>query len=89
MKLQPLGKRALLKKIKMEEKSSSGIVLPDTVDKNEVNEGEILALGDQKKAKKLGLKLGDKVIYAYGREIKIADEEMVLVDFDEISAIVK
>jgi len=84
--LKPIGARVLVKPVKSEEKTASGIVLPDTVDKEETNQGEIVALGDEKKAGKDSIKIGDRVIYGYGKEIKISGEEMVIVDFSEIYA---
>ena len=49
MNIKPLGDRLLVKPIKEEEVTASGIVLPDTVDKEKKAEGEIIALGNGEK----------------------------------------
>ena len=72
MQIKPLGDRVLVKPIIAEEVTASGIVLPDTVDKEKKAEGEIVALGNGEQVAKLGLKIGDRIIYKKwgGEEIK-------------------
>jgi chaperonin GroES len=91
-KLQPLGDRVLVKPIEKEEKTKSGIYLPDTA-KEKPQEGEILAVGpgkmtDDGKRIVPDLKVGDRVIYAKygGTEIKIDDEEMIILRESDILA---
>jgi chaperonin GroES len=62
MKIQPLGNRLLVEEEKIEEKTSSGIVLPDTAEKEKSQFGVIVSLGDGKKLQNSGLKKGDKVV---------------------------
>jgi len=73
MQIKPLGDRVLVKPVKEEEITASGIVLPDTVDKEKKAEGEILAVGNGEYIAKLGLKVGDKILYKKwgGEDIKL------------------
>ncbi|MCX6781912.1 MAG: co-chaperone GroES [Candidatus Magasanikbacteria bacterium] len=80
MNIRPLGDRVLVKPTKEEEITASGIVLPDTVDKEKKAEGEIVAVGNGDYIAKLGLKVGDKILYKKwgGEEVKTgrgADEQ--------------
>lgn len=72
MTIKPLGNRVLVRPNVEEEVTASGIVLPDTVDKEKKAEGSIIALGNGEEISKLGLKVGDKVLYKKwgGEEIK-------------------
>jgi chaperonin GroES len=91
-KLQPLGDRVLVKPIEKEEKTKSGIYLPDTA-KEKPQEGEIIAVGPGKydetgKRIPMDLKVGDRVIYAKygGTEIKVDDEELMILRESDILA---
>jgi chaperonin GroES len=91
-KLQPLADRVLVKPIEKEEKTKSGIYLPDTA-KEKPQEGEIMAVGpgkmtDDGKRIPMDLKVGDRVIYAKygGTEIKIDDEELMILRESDILA---
>ena len=91
-KLQPLADRVLVKPMEKEEKTKSGIYLPDTA-KEKPQEGEVVAVGpgkldDNGKRIPLDLKVGDKVIYAKygGTEIKIDDVEMMILRESDILA---
>jgi chaperonin GroES len=91
-KLQPLADRVLVKPMEKEEKTKSGIYLPDTA-KEKPQEGEIIAVGpgklnDEGTRIPMDLKVGDKVIYAKygGTEIKIDDVEMMILRESDILA---
>jgi len=91
-KLQPLADRVLVKPIEKEEKTKSGIYLPDTA-KEKPQEGEVMAVGpgkvtDDGKRIPMELKVGDRVIYAKygGTEIKIDDEELMILRESDILA---
>ena len=73
MNIKPLGNRVLVLPKKEEEVTASGIVLPDTVDKEKKAEGEIVAVGNGPAIVSLGLKVGDKILYKKwgGEEIKV------------------
>jgi chaperonin GroES len=91
-KLQPLADRVLVKPIEKEEKTKSGIYLPDTA-KEKPQEGEVLAVGpgkmsDDGKRIPLDVKVGDRIIYAKygGTEIKVDDEELIILRESDILA---
>jgi chaperonin GroES len=91
-KLQPLADRVLVKPIEKEEKTKSGIYLPDTA-KEKPQEGEIMAVGpgkmtDDGKRIPMDLKVGDRVIYAKygGTEIKVDDDELMILRESDILA---
>lgn len=91
-KLQPMADRVLVKPIEKEEKTKSGIYLPDTA-KEKPQEGEILAVGpgkmsDDGKRIPMDLKVGDTVVYAKygGTEIKVDDEELIILRESDILA---
>lgn len=92
-KIRPLGEKVLLKRLEAEEKTSGGIVLPDTA-KEKPQKGTILAVGDGKllddgKRAAFQVKKGDKVLFSSyaGTEIKVDGEEYVLMDESDILAI--
>jgi chaperonin GroES len=91
-KLQPLADRVLVKPIEKEEKTKSGIYLPDTA-KEKPQEGEIMAVGPGKMTDEgtripMDLKVGDRVIYAKygGTEIKVDDVELMILRESDILA---
>ena len=92
IKLQPLADRVVVKPIEREDKTKSGIYIPDTA-KERPQEGEVIAVGpgrlsDDGKPIKMEVKVGDIVIYAKygGSEIKIDDEELVIMRESDILA---
>ena len=91
-KLQPLADRVLVKPIEKEEKTKSGIYLPDTA-KEKPQEGEVIAVGPGRldeagKRIAMDLKVGDRVIYAKygGTEIKVDGEDMMILRESDILA---
>lgn len=95
MQLKPLGDRVILKPIKKEEMTKSGIVLPDTVEKKP-EEAEVIAVGpgkllDNGQRAQMEVQKGQKVIFAkYGpTEIKINDEEYMIANESDILAIIE
>ncbi len=92
VKLQPLADRLVVKPTEREEVTKGGIVLPDTA-KEKPQEGEVLAVGpgrlsEDGKRIAMDVKVGDRVIYAKygGTEIKIEDEELVILHESDILA---
>ena len=75
MKVKPLGNRILVKQLSTEEVTKSGIVLPDTADKEKKAQGKIIEVGTGPEIQTLGLKVGDTVVFG-----KYAGEE---VEMDE------
>ena len=94
MKLVPLGDRVVLKQLVAEETTKSGIVLPGQ-NKEKPQQAEVLAVGpggmvDGKEVKS-EVKVGDQVIYSKysGTEVKIEDEEYIIVKQSDILAIIQ
>ncbi len=93
MNLKPLGDRLVIKKVEVEEKTKSGIVLPSTA-KEQPQMAEVVAIGadilnDEKK--KDQVKVGDKVIFSKyaGTEIKVDGEELTILKITDILAVVE
>jgi len=91
MKIKPLGDRAIVEPFTEEEKTKSGIILPDTVEKEEKEQGKIVALGDGEKIKKLNLKVNDIVLFGKysGEEIKFDDKKYKVLKHEDILAVIK
>ena len=92
IKLQPLADRLVVRPIEREEITKGGIVLPDTA-REKPQEGEVLAVGEGRLSEDgnriaMEVKVGDIVIYAKygGTEIKIEDEELVILRESDILA---
>src|SRR5215204_3557938 len=88
MKFKPLGERALVKMVEREEQDAGGIVLPDTA-KKKPQTAEVIEVGKFENGIKVGA--GDVVVlrkYA-GVEIKLEDEEHLIVDAEEILGVVE
>ena len=94
MKLQPLGDHVIVQTLDAEEKTVSGIVIPDSA-KEKPTQGKVIAVGDcrweEGKRVPLEVKAGDKVIYSKygGTEIKLDNEEYLILSERDILAIVK
>lgn len=94
VKLKPLGGKTLIKPVKEEKVTKSGIVLPDTVEKEELENGEVIAVGDGKMLDNgtrapLTVKVGDRVILKkYGPDkVKIDGEDYLIADEDDLVGI--
>ena len=94
MKLVPLGDRVVLQQLDAEETTKSGIVLPGQA-QEKPQQGEVVAVGPggmvDGKEVKMEVKVGDKVIYSKyaGTEVKLEDQEYVVVRQNDIVAIVE
>lgn len=94
MQLKPLGNRVILKQQEAEEKTQSGIILPDSA-KEKPQAAVVIAVGpgtenDGKKTE-MQVKPGDKVIYSQysGTDVKLEEEEYIIVSQNDIIAIVE
>ena len=92
MKFRPLHDRVVVRRIEAEEKTSGGIIIPDTA-KEKPQEGEVIAVGagktnDEGKRVALDVKAGDRVLFGKysGTEIKVEDEDYLILREDEILA---
>ncbi len=95
MKLQPLGDRVLIEPMEAEDKTESGIYIPDTA-KEKQQKGRIVAVGkgriqEDGKLVPLEVKVEDKVIYGRysGTEIKIQGTEFLILKEEDILGIIK
>lgn len=93
MNLKPLGERIIIKKVEVQEKTKSGIVLPQSA-KEQPLMAEIIAISDEiinDEERKDQVKVGDKVIFSKyaGTEIKVEDEEVTILKLEDILAVVQ
>ena len=97
MNLQPLDDRIVVRPSEAEEKTASGLVIPDTA-KEKPQQGEVLAVGPGRRAENTGeiipldVSVGDTVVYSKygGTEFKLdGDEYLVLRESDVLAILVK
>ena len=76
MKIKPLGNRILVKQLSTEEVTKSGILLPESADKEKKAQGTVMALGNGEELKTLGLKVGDTVVFGKyaGDEVEMEED---------------
>lgn len=91
LSIKPLGDRVVVLPLKESEKTKSGIILPETADKEKPAQGKVMALGLGEKIRKSGLKKGDEVVFEKysGTEFKIGDVEYKILKEEEILAILE
>jgi chaperonin GroES len=94
--LRPLGDRLVVKALTKEEKTASGIILPDTADKERPEQGEVIAAGpgrllDNGNVAPMTVKVGDKVVFKkYSPdEVKVDDEEVLVISESDVLAIIE
>ncbi len=94
MKLVPLGDRVVLKQLVAEETTKSGIVLPGQ-NKEKPQQAEVVAVGPggtiDGKEVKMEVRVGDNVIYSKyaGTDVKIEEEEFIIVKQSDILAVIQ
>lgn len=93
MKIKPLNDRVIVKRVEQEQKTSGGIIIPDTA-KEKPQEGLVVAVGpgkwdDEGKRTALEVKEGDRILFGKyaGTEIKIDGEEHIFMREDDILGI--
>lgn len=93
VKIKPLADRLVVKPSEREEKTKSGLILPDTA-KEKPQEGEVIAVGPGKMSDEgtriaMDVKVGDIVIYAKygGTEIKLDDQELIILRESDVLAV--
>ncbi len=94
-KFRPLHDRLLVKRVKEEEKTKGGIIIPDTA-KEKPLEGKVIAVGNGKllengKTQPLDVKAGDTVLFSKyaGTEVKIDGEDLLILREEDILGIVE
>ncbi len=96
MKLKPLGDHLIVKPTKVDKKTKSGIVLPDTVDKEKPEQGEVIAVGpgrvlDNGNRLPMSVTVGEKILFKkYSPdEIKIEEEEFLVLSESDVMAVIE
>ena len=95
MRLHPLSDHIVLEPAKEEEKTKSGILLPDTAEKDEIKQGKVVAAGPGRKTAKgtipIDVKVGDKVLYSkYSPDkVKVDEKEYIIVKEEDILAVLE
>jgi chaperonin GroES len=93
VKIRPLHDRVVVKRIEAQEQVRGGIIIPDTA-KEKPQEAEVIAVGpgkvnDNGQRAPMDVKAGDRILIGKysGSEIKLADDELVILREDEILAV--
>jgi chaperonin GroES len=95
-KVRPLGDKILVKRAEAQDKTESGIYLPESA-KDKPKEGKVVALGNGNLNKETGeylpftVKKGDRVIFSSyaGTEVKLEDEEFLIMSEDDILGVIE
>ncbi|MDQ2801209.1 MAG: co-chaperone GroES [Pseudomonadota bacterium] len=95
MKFRPLHDRIVVRRITAEEKTSGGIIIPDTA-KEKPMEGEVIAAGpgardEQGKVQPLDVKAGDRVLFGKwsGTEVRLDGEDLLIMKESDVMGIVE
>lgn len=95
MAIRPLQDRVLVKRVKEEEKTQGGIIIPDTAKEKPI-EGKVVAVGsgkalDSGETRKLEVKKGDRVLFGKysGTEVKVEGDECLILREDDILGVVE
>ncbi|PBB32989.1 co-chaperone GroES [Mesorhizobium sp. WSM3882] len=95
MKFHPLHDRVLVRRVKAEEKTAGGIIIPDTA-KEKPQEGEIIAVGsgardESGKLIPLDVKVGDRILFGKwsGTEIKLNGEDLLIMKESDVMGVVE
>ena len=95
MKFRPLHDRVLIRRVEQEEKTSGGIIIPDTA-KEKPMEGEVIAAGpgakgEDGKLQPLDVKAGDRVLFGKwsGTEVKLDGEELIIMKESDIMGVLE
>lgn len=96
MKIKPLSDYILIEPMKREEKTKTGILLPDTSEKERPEQGKVIAVGPGRKTASgkvipLEIKPGQKVLFTkYGpNEIKVEEKDYLIAKQEDILAIIE
>lgn len=96
MKIKPLSDHILIEPMKKEEKTKTGILLPETAERERPEQGKVIAVGpgrrtDEGKIIPMEVKPGQKILFTkYGpNEIKIDDKEYLIAREEDILAIIE
>jgi len=89
LSIRPLQDRVLVEAAAAEEKTASGIIIPDTA-KEKPQRGKVIAVGNGKKDEPLTVKVGDEVLYGKyaGTEISVQGKDYLIMRESDIFAII-
>ena len=89
LKIKPLADRVLVEPLEAEEKTASGIIIPDSA-KEKPQKGTVVATGPGKKDEKMEVKVGDVVLYGKyaGTELSLDGKDYLIMRQDDIVAII-
>ncbi|MGB5982461.1 MAG: co-chaperone GroES [Nonlabens sp.] len=89
LNIQPLSDRVLIEPVAAEQKTASGLYIPDTA-KEKPQQGKVVAVGKGKKDHDMTVKVGDTVLYGKysGTELKLEGNDYLMMREDDILAIV-
>jgi chaperonin GroES len=92
---RPLGDRVLVKRVKEEEKSKGGIIIPDTA-KEKPQEGEVVAVGPGARDEdgeriKMDLEVGDRILFGKwsGTEVTIDGDELLIMKESDVMGVLE
>ncbi len=95
MKIRPLQDRVLVERIDQEEKSSGGIIIPDTAQEKPM-EGKVMAVGngtrnDDGKVHPLDVKKGDRILFGKwsGTEVKMDGKDLIVMKESDIMGVIE
>jgi len=96
MQLRPLSDKDIVKALPKEEMTKAGIILPETVDKERPEQGEVIAVGpgkllDNGNRAAMSIKVGDKVVFKkYSPdEVKLGDVEYLVIAESDVMAVIE
>lgn len=86
--MKPLGENVLVKIMKADQKTKSGIVLPETATAERPQEGKVISTGE---SEKIRVKKGQMVVFAKysGTELKIGNDEFLIIKAEDILAVLE
>jgi chaperonin GroES len=89
LNIQPLSDRVLIEPMAAEQKTASGLYIPDTA-KEKPQQGKVVAVGNGKKDHPMTVKVGDTVLYGKysGTELKLEGNDYLMMREDDILAII-
>ena len=95
MNIRPLQDRVIVRRVKEEEKTKGGIIIPDSAKEKPI-EGMVVAVGNGKvlddgSVRKLDIKEGDKILFGKysGTEVKVDGEDLVVMREEDVMAVIE
>ena len=92
MSFKPLGDRIAVQYVETEEKTESGIVLPDTAKKEKPQQGEVVAVGNgcYDDEENIEISMGDMVVFDKfsGTEVTVDKEDYIIVSLEDVLAVI-